>query len=721
MKKMLLFATLIVLSLTTVPMPKLCAQDHGLPRMPGRIEGTGTHFEVTDSEYLNITLNSTEPIKLILESVPQMVTMHLEAAEAATSTEITVSGFPPSTTFYKYEDDYHNGLAITSDESGIYSYVQDLLSPHLVFIQTNHGTRFIPSDTEIGTWDAGTRAYTLTTDVYETIQVDQDNLTLDGGGMNMIGSGPGSGSGVYLFGRTGVTLKNLNVQNFNTGIYLYGSTRNCVADNAVCGNSQGILAYSCFDNVLADNVVADNYYGILVQNWCENNTLTGNSAESNDAGIWLYNACDGNTLTGNAVKNNAWGIIVDNCFTNTLTENTVTGNTYGVDFEVWPGYWTIFTGNTLSYNCWAVFSVFGADYLKVYNNNFIYNTHNANGIYSGIHVLFNLDRPVGGNYWTDWTGPDGDGDGFVDQPYAIASGLIDNLPLAQPATDADSDGVYGHVEDAAPNGGDGNKDGILDSEQENVASLPNAEDGSHVTLESPEGTQLVDVIATGNPSPDDAPPDVAFPVGFFQFRVQGLTPGGSTTVTLYLPQKVDTFYKYGPEPDNPTDHWFEFLYDGATGAKILGDKVVLYLVDGQRGDYDLQANGEIVEPGAVAIYPRTWLGFLPPLEPEGKHLFKRGSTIPVKFRIGDHQGMPVADAYATLAVYYLGDGAPAGEPEVESTAAGDWGDQFRYSPEDDLYIFNLSTKDPAYIDWFTYELVVTLDDGQTYEVNFSLK
>lgn len=41
------------------------------PQTPGRLEGTGTHFELTNSQYLNITLDSSQPIKLIMESVPK--------------------------------------------------------------------------------------------------------------------------------------------------------------------------------------------------------------------------------------------------------------------------------------------------------------------------------------------------------------------------------------------------------------------------------------------------------------------------------------------------------------------------------------------------------------------------------------------------------------------------------------------------------------------------
>ncbi|MBI5147830.1 MAG: hypothetical protein HZA37_01615, partial [Parcubacteria group bacterium] len=47
---------------------------------PGATEGEGTHFEITDSEYLNITLDSSETIKLSMESIPEMITMMIDPA-----------------------------------------------------------------------------------------------------------------------------------------------------------------------------------------------------------------------------------------------------------------------------------------------------------------------------------------------------------------------------------------------------------------------------------------------------------------------------------------------------------------------------------------------------------------------------------------------------------------------------------------------------------------
>ena len=170
--------------------------------------------------------------------------------------------------------------------------------------------------------------------------------------------------------------------------------------------------------------------------------------------------------------------------------------------------------------------------------------------------------------------------------------------------DEDTDGIGDGVEDGAPNGGDGNGDGIPDSLQVNVTSLPNAADGQYLTLVAPPEGQLADVIAIADPSPGTMPTDVEFAVGFISYEVQGLAPGGTATVTLILPPgaTMNTYYKYGPTLDNPTPHWYGFLYNGSTGAEFSGTTVVLHFVDGLRGDHDLLANGVIVDPGAPGIF-----------------------------------------------------------------------------------------------------------------------
>ena len=171
--------------------------------------------------------------------------------------------------------------------------------------------------------------------------------------------------------------------------------------------------------------------------------------------------------------------------------------------------------------------------------------------------------------------------------------------------DEDSDGVLDTVENAAPNNGDGNNDGMQDRLQPHVTSLPNLVNQGYITLVSPQGTALAAVRFLRNP-PAAAPTDLRFPWGFLVFTVLDVPPGSAITVTLLPPPNTalaaDAFYfKFGPTPETPGDHFYRFTFDGTTGAEIFPDRIQLRLIDGARGDHDLAANGRITDPGAVAI------------------------------------------------------------------------------------------------------------------------
>ena len=160
---------------------------------------------------------------------------------------------------------------------------------------------------------------------------------------------------------------------------------------------------------------------------------------------------------------------------------------------------------------------------------------------------------------------------------------------------------------------DGNGDGIPDYQQPNVASMNTFSGLDLVTLASPNGTTLANAQAKDNPSPGDSPSGVTFPYGFFDFTVNGLTPGGATTVTLYLPAGAapNTYYKYGPTPGNTAPHWYEFLYDGQTGAVIVGNVITLHFVDGLRGDDDLTVDGIIIDQGGPGLKQEDHKLYLP--------------------------------------------------------------------------------------------------------------
>ena len=356
---------------------------HEDPQMPGTIEGTGTYFEVTDSNYLNITLSSSEPVNLTLESVPQMVVMDIEAAEGAASTQITLTGFEPSTTYYKYEDDYHNEVAFTTDSSGSYTYAQDLTIPHHVFVQPQPGTYFLePSAGKIppiGTWDNSTRIFTLNTDVDQTIQIDEDNLSLDGAGHTITGSA--TGYGVYLWHRTAVNIKDLNVEKFAVGIGIeYYCSSIVVSNNTASSNTHcGICLYRSTYNTLTDNTVLKNGVGIGVHTFSSNNTLTANTVTSNSKyGIYLSYSSN-NTLTGSVVNSNGkYGIYLRHSSDNSLTGNTVNSNgSCGIYLRDDSSY-NILAANTASNNENGIRLDYGSNSILTDNT---VNSNNSYGIY----------------------------------------------------------------------------------------------------------------------------------------------------------------------------------------------------------------------------------------------------------------------------------------------------------------------------------------------------
>ncbi|MFA6566362.1 MAG: NosD domain-containing protein, partial [Candidatus Paceibacterota bacterium] len=276
-------------------------------QMRGETSGIGTHFTITNSEYLNIVLNSTETVDLKLTSIPKVITMMVNpatttpSADSGQATQITLSGLVKNTTYYKYEDDYHNLAEFTTDENGKYSYSQDISARHFVFIQTRKSTKFI-SDTggdcvTIGNWNQSTKTCTLTQDLTETVQIDSDGITLDGNGHAIISAEPSVFFAGVLVGVTGVTVKNLNIANFMYGMYLDGSG-NIIRDNTVSNNSMsGIwLMYRSFDNRILNNILKENGYldldmsvsTVPVLTGC-NNIVTGNIS-SGDRPIGFFNA-----------------------------------------------------------------------------------------------------------------------------------------------------------------------------------------------------------------------------------------------------------------------------------------------------------------------------------------------------------------------------------------------------------------------------------------------
>ncbi len=186
----------------------------------------------------------------------------------------------------------------------------------------------------------------------------------------------------------------------------------------------------------------------------------------------------------------------------------------------------------------------------------------------------------------------------------------------------DNDDVLDAIEDAAPNNGDGNNDGVPDSQQPNVVSLPNAVDGSYITLVAPTGTMFRSVTtftpeSRGLPAP---PPNLQFPVGLVDFRLDAVPADTEVAVQMIVHGAVvpQSYYKLNYQG------WVDFGYEGRTGATFAGNVITLHFVDNHRGDDDSQLF-RIHDPGGPAVLPR------PTLLVEGPETGVRGQPLEFTF------------------------------------------------------------------------------------------
>jgi parallel beta-helix repeat protein len=277
-------------------------------------------------------------------------------------------------------------------------------------------TYYIPGDPYIGDWDEVNRIYTLTEDVNGELSIHENDLTLDGNGKTVTTT---LLSGVKAKEQSGVTIKNLMLKGYNSL------------------NGYGFFFRDCSDITVTGNTISDFYAGIYffsLHKNCNNNTVAGNTVSNCRYGIdfsrWEYN-CNNNTLAGNTLSKNYAGIFIRGGNNYTLTGNSTSDNQIGIVLAASDN--SILTGNTISNSSEYGFALGNSNNTQFYNNNLIDNTIQAYYVGGGSGNVFNLNAPTGGNYWSDWTSPDDEGDGFVDYPYTFDIGGVDNLPLTRMA------------------------------------------------------------------------------------------------------------------------------------------------------------------------------------------------------------------------------------------------------------------------------------------------
>ena len=259
-------------------------------------------------------------------------------------------------------------------------------------------------------------------------------------------------TGIYMDSIQASTINNNNITNTPTGIELTGvGTNSLIQDNIITSSLQvGIYLVSVSGNTVDNNTVFQaNQDGIYLtnskQNIVSNNTVTFSYADN----ILLTNS-NYNIVTKNHLQESLNLLVLSQSDHNMLSFNSFSETSGNGTLLTQSNYNTI-ANSTFNFNI-----VFGIALQGNTGNNVIGNRFNASQLYDIILVNENGSTVEGNvfigvssyvhsqvfdsghnnlfiyNYWSQWTAPDTNHDGYVDRPFLIdgSSHSADNYPLA---------------------------------------------------------------------------------------------------------------------------------------------------------------------------------------------------------------------------------------------------------------------------------------------------
>ena len=252
--------------------------------------------------------------------------------------------------------------------------------------------------------------YVLTQDITggsPAIWVKSSGVTIDGNGHTIRGSGGSYGILVNNDGTTlsGVTIKNVRLQNWNCGIYFKGVASSTASGvTAVSNGKAGINLRTTRGTTISGCTVSGNQQGILLWQDCDGNTITGNTMKDNsDMGLWMAGTgrtgsgivydSTGNTVSNNVATGNRYGLYLDFTRDNTVTGNRASNNdAHGIFLDYSSG--NRVTSNTVTGHAQSGFVLFDSAGCSISGN-----TASGNGDY-GLWAIDSAGLSLGANQFS---------------------------------------------------------------------------------------------------------------------------------------------------------------------------------------------------------------------------------------------------------------------------------------------------------------------------------
>ena len=212
------------------------------------------------------------------------------------------------------------------------------------------------------------------------------------------------------------------------GIYLHNVSNARIENCYVKGMAGSIdLENNSYNNIVINCKCWLNYCGIGINRFSNNNTVENCYTHNYGCGICLWDNTSYNTIRNCKCKKTGINIY-----------NSSNNNVIGCKISyclLYPAMNLFDNSNNNTIKMCSFYRNYnGLNSYKNSNDNLIYNNNFMKNIKPAHDECVNLwDNGSSGNYWSDYTGEDNNGDGIGDNPYNILGGYNqDNYPSMKP-------------------------------------------------------------------------------------------------------------------------------------------------------------------------------------------------------------------------------------------------------------------------------------------------
>jgi len=244
--------------------------------------------------------------------------------------------------------------------------------------------------------------------------------------------------GIYLKGSVEAVIEHnrirgradIEIGRRGAGIHFYDARRNVVRFNRIWEVRDGVYFDHSDDNRVEDNEFSHLRYGVHYM-YCGANTFSRNIFRDSMAGVVVMYTervvFRDNQIINNRAGYNACGLLMKDCLDSVAERNVIVNNVRGIFLD--NSDRNRFLHNLVAQNDVAI----------VLHANSLENSFGGNDFIDNLAVLHTVGRadadwtPGGlGNYYSDYTGYDLDGDGIGDVEYRLQDAfeyLVGNRPL----------------------------------------------------------------------------------------------------------------------------------------------------------------------------------------------------------------------------------------------------------------------------------------------------